>query len=155
MRAVGSNHHAFDYIIKISVYLHQVYINSFMSHMFIIHSVGMRRQKILASGSIIPFQIWNSLKYLYIHSGSVIVIQHKINSLCYFRLITGTTTCLQRNKNMQRHEAVHSPPSSTHVKNDGAIPTLPTHIHCMVINYNARDDGRPSADRVKMFDLGK
>jgi hypothetical protein len=30
------------------------------------------------------------------------------------------------------HEAVHSPPYSAKVKNDGAVPPLPIHLHGMV-----------------------
>jgi hypothetical protein len=36
---------------------------------------------------------------------------------------------------MQGHEADHSPPSSTKIKNGGAIPPLPIHLHGIVLNY--------------------
>jgi hypothetical protein len=33
-----------------------------------------------------------------------------------------------------RNETDHSPPSSAEVKNDGAIPPIPIHLHGMVLN---------------------
>jgi hypothetical protein len=32
------------------------------------------------------------------------------------------------------HDAEHSPPSSVKIKNGGAIPPLPTHLHGVMLN---------------------